>query len=81
MISDKEKEEIKAQDNADKRLYSLKLERITDEILVNIWMKNIKIYTFLYLMQSCTSGSSILAEGLTDRKQVLLVKMQISYPE
>lgn len=66
LISDKERAEIKAQDNSEKRLYNLKIERITDE-LINQYMNEytLKYTHFLYLMQNCTSGSSILAEGLT----------------
>lgn len=73
MISDKEKEEIKAQENADKRLYSLKLERITDELISQYMDEATLKYThFLYLMQNCTSGSSILAEGLTDEEASII---------
>ena len=73
LISDKEKEEIKAQENADKRLYSLKLERITDELISQYMDEATLKYThFLYLMQNCTSGSSILAEGLTDEEASII---------
>lgn len=73
LITAQERTVIKQQDNSDKRLYDLKIERITDE-LMNQYMdeQTLKYTHFLYLMKNCTNGSSILAEGLTDQEASII---------
>src|SRR5699024_5874754 len=68
LVSDKEKSELQNQDNYDDALLKLQIERISDEMLDKYMDEDTLKYThFYYLMRSCTSGSSILAEGLTEQ--------------
>ena len=73
LVSDKEKSELQNQDNYDDALLKLQIERISDEMLDKYMDEDTLKYThFYYLMRSCTSGSSILAEGLTEQEASII---------
>lgn len=73
LVSDEEKKKLKQQKNYDKALLSLQIERITDEMLEEHLDNDTLIYThFYYLMQNCTSGSSILAEGISEQEASII---------
>ena len=73
LVSDEEKKKLKQQENYEKALLNLQIERITDEMLEEHLDNDTLIYThFYYLMQSCTSGSSILAEGISEQEASII---------
>ncbi|WP_279159759.1 peptidoglycan D,D-transpeptidase FtsI family protein [Thomasclavelia cocleata] len=73
LVSDEEKIELKKQANYEKALLSLQIDRISDEMLNEHLDEATLIYThFYYLMKSCTSGSSILAEGITEQEASII---------
>ena len=73
LVSDKEKSELQNQDNYDDALLKLQIERISDEMLDKYMDEDTLKYThFYYLMRSCTSGSSILAEGITEQEASII---------
>ncbi|WRK54888.1 hypothetical protein SD457_08570 [Coprobacillaceae bacterium CR2/5/TPMF4] len=69
LITDEERKQAQGQDNSSKVIYNLQIERITPE-LINQYMdaNDIKYAHFYYLMNNCTGGSTVLAEGLTDEE-------------
>lgn len=73
LISDDELVEIKKQDNASKIIASLLIDRLTDEFM-NQYMDeaSLKYNHFLYLMRNCTSGSSLLVEGITSEEASII---------
>lgn len=73
LVSDEEKNKLQNQDNYDDALLKLQIERISDEMLEKYMDEDTLKYThFYYLMRSCTSGSSILAEGLTEQEASII---------
>lgn len=73
LITDEERKQAQGQDNSSKVIYNLQIERITPE-LINQYMdaNDIKYAHFYYLMNNCTSGSTVLAEGLTDEEASII---------
>lgn len=73
LITKSERERLSKQQNATKAIYNLKLERITEE-LINKYMSHDEIEQtrFKYLIQSCVSGSVVLAEDLTIEQASLI---------
>lgn len=74
LVSDEEKAELKAtSENYESEISKLKISRITDEMLNEYMDEDTLTYThFYYLMSTCTSGSSILAEGLTEQEASII---------
>ena len=73
LVSDEEKAKLKEQNNYDKALLNLQIERITDEMLEEYMDDDTLKYThFYYLMRNCTSGSSILAEGISEQEASII---------
>lgn len=73
LVTKEEKEELKKQNNYEKALLSLKLDRITDEMLEKYFDEDTLKYThFYYLMETCSGGSSILAEGLSEEEASII---------
>lgn len=73
LVSDEEKEKLKKQENYERALLSLQIDRITDEMLDEHLDEATLTYThFYYLMKSCTSGSSILAEGISEQEASII---------
>lgn len=73
LVSDEEKAELKKQANYEKALLSLQIDRISDEMLDEHLDEATLIYThFYYLMKTCTSGSSILAEGISEQEASII---------
>lgn len=69
LVSEKEKQELKLQNNYDSALLNLQIERIDDEMLEKYMDEGTLTYThFYYQMKSCTSGSSVLAEGISEQE-------------
>lgn len=73
LITEEEEKQAQEQDNASKVIYNLQIERITPE-LINEYMdaNDIKYAHFYYLMKNCASGSTVLAEGLTDQEASII---------
>ena len=73
LITDEEQEAISGQDNAEKVIYNMKIERITED-LINQYMDDneMKYAHFYYLMKNCTSGSTVVAEGLSDEEASII---------
>lgn len=66
LITDEEKKQLKKQENSEKAIYNLQIERITDELIFQYMSQDdIEKTRFEYLMKSCKSGSIILAEGIS----------------
>ena len=73
LVSDEEKAKLKEQNNYDSALLNLQIERITDEMLEEYMDENTLKYThFYYLMKSCSSGSSVLAEGISEEEASII---------
>ncbi len=73
LVSDEEKAKLKEQNNYDSALLNLQIERITDEMLEEYMDENTLKYThFYYLMNSCSSGSSVLAEGISEEEASII---------
>lgn len=73
LVSDEEKAKLKDQNNYDSALLNLQIERITDEMLEEYMDENTLKYThFYYLMKSCSSGSSVLAEGISEEEASII---------
>ena len=73
LVSDEEREELKKQENYERALLNLQIDRITDEMLNEHLDEATLIYThFYYQMKSCTSGSSILAEGISEQEASII---------
>lgn len=66
LVTDEEKKKYANDQNGTQKIYSLKLERITMDLIAQYMNDDdIEYYRFLYLMQNCKSGSVILAENIT----------------
>ena len=73
LVSDEEKAKLKDQNNYDSALLNLQIERITDEMLEEYMDENTLKYThFYYLMKSRSSGSSVLAEGISEEEASII---------
>lgn len=73
LVSSEEKAKLKEQNNYDKALMNLQIERITDAMLEEYMDDDTLKYThFYYLMRNCTSGSSILAEGISEQEASII---------
>lgn len=73
LVSEKEKNELKGREDYNDAVLKLQIERITDEMLDEYMDEDTLKYThFYYQMRSCTGGSSILAEGLTEEEASII---------
>lgn len=73
LVTDEEKKRYAEDDDGDDIIYELKLNRITDEILKEKLSDNdIKYYKLYYAMTNCTTGSTVLIEGLSIKEASLI---------
>jgi len=73
LVTDEERKRYAEDDDANDIIYELKLERITDEILKEkLSDDDIKYYMLYYSMKNCTSGSTVLIEGLSIKEASLI---------
>lgn len=73
LVTDEEKKRYANDDNADSMIYDLKLSKITNEILEKHLSDNdIRYYKLFYSIKNCTSGSTVLIEGLSIKEASLI---------
>ncbi len=66
LITDKERKALAKDENGDKKIYNLQIKRMTDDIVNQHLSDNdIKYYKLFYAIKRCTSGSTILLEGIS----------------
>lgn len=65
LVTAKEKKAMEG-DDYDTKLYNLELKRITDQVLsAKLSDKDIQYYKLYYAIKQCTSGSTVLMEGIS----------------
>lgn len=73
LVTEEERNRYAEDDDGDDIIYELKLERITDDMLKERLTDNdIKYYKLYYLITNCTSGSTVLIEGLSIKEASLI---------
>ena len=73
LVTQEERDRYSEDEDADSIIYDLILSRITDEILAErLSDDDIRYYKLYYLITNCTSGSTVLIEGLTIKEASLI---------
>lgn len=66
LVSNQERKKYQGQENEKKVIYNLQLERISEDMINNAMSQDdIEEARFEYLMNNCTSGAVVLAEGIS----------------